>query len=194
VLIAGLALLPILFGAPPLLFPVHVVLLERVIDPVCTLVLEAEPSETDAMNRPARPRRSLFGPKEILFGLARGPPLLAAVLGLYLACLPSAGEAAARGVAYAALAVGNLTLAAATGASTGAGLFDPHRRLFWGICSALAAILMAALYIPAVSGVFQSAAPFPPPPVPGRRHRPSGRRLERRRSCAPASACLRIDP
>lgn len=159
--IAGLALLPILLGAPPLLFPVHVVLLELVIDPVCSLVFEAEPSEPDAMRRPPRPRRSLFGPKEILFGLARGLPLLAAVLGLYLACLPSVGEAAARGVAYAALAVGNLALAAATGASTGAGLFDPHRRLFWGICLALAAVLLAALYIPVVSGVFQFAAPSP---------------------------------
>lgn len=159
--IAGLALLPILFGAPPMLFPVHVVLLELVIDPVCSLVFEAEPSEPDAMKRPPRPRRSLFGPKEMLFGLARGLPLLAAVLGLYLALLPTAGEAAARGVAYAGLAAGNLALAVATGASAGARLFDPHRRLFWGICSALAAILLAGLYVPAAADVFHFAAPAP---------------------------------
>lgn len=90
-----------------------------------------------------------------------GLALLAAVLGLYLACLPSAGEAEARGVAYAALAVGNLALAVATGPRQGAGLFAPHRRLLWGICSALAAILLTALYIPVVSGVFQFAAPSP---------------------------------
>lgn len=159
--IAGLALLPILLGAPPVLFPVHVVLLELVIDPVCSLVFEAEPSEPDAMKRPPRPRRSLFGPKEILFGLARGLPLLAAVLGLYLALLPSAGEAVARGVAYAALAVGNLALAAATGASAGAGLFDPHRRLFWAICAVLTAVLLAGLYIPGAAGLFHFAAPSP---------------------------------
>src|SRR5690606_32476570 len=34
--LAGLALLPILFGWPPLFFPMHVVLLELVIDPVCS--------------------------------------------------------------------------------------------------------------------------------------------------------------
>ena len=40
--IAGLALLPLIFGLPLILGPVHIALLEMVIDPVCTLVFEAE--------------------------------------------------------------------------------------------------------------------------------------------------------
>lgn len=67
----------------------------------------------------------------------------------------------ARGVACAALAVGNLALAAATGASAGAGLFDPHRRLFCAICAVLTAILLAGLYVPGAAGVFHFAAPSP---------------------------------
>ncbi|HJV59538.1 MAG TPA: HAD-IC family P-type ATPase, partial [Albitalea sp.] len=38
--IAGLALLPVLVGLPPLMWPVHVVLTEMVIDPVCSLAFE----------------------------------------------------------------------------------------------------------------------------------------------------------
>lgn len=160
--IAGLALLPILLGAPPLLFPIHVVLLELVIDPVCSLAFEAEPSERDAMRRPPRPRQSsLFGPMEILTGLVRGLPILAAVLALYLLVLPAAGEPVARSVAYVALAVGNLALALAIGASVGVGLFDPHRRLFWGISASLAAVLLTALYAPGIAHVFRFGAPSP---------------------------------
>ncbi|MDP3802317.1 cation-translocating P-type ATPase [Brevundimonas sp.] len=162
--IAGLALLPILLGAPPLLFPVHIVLLELVIDPVCSLVFEAEPSEPDAMRRPPRSRRAgLFGVREILTGLAQGAVILAAVLVLYLGLLPAAGEPVARAAAYVALAVGNLALAMAIGASAGVDPFGPHRRLFWGVCAGLAAVLLAGLYVPAVAGVFRFGPP--PPPV-----------------------------
>ena len=40
--IAGLALLPLLSGLPIVLGPIHIAFLEMVIDPVCTLVFEAE--------------------------------------------------------------------------------------------------------------------------------------------------------
>ena len=52
--IAGLALLPLLFGPPILLGPVHIAFLEMVIDPACSLVFEAETEEDDVMRRPAR--------------------------------------------------------------------------------------------------------------------------------------------
>ena len=57
--IAGLALLPLLFGWPFLLTPVHIVFLELVIDPACSIVFEAEPAERDVMRRP--PRRAEAG-------------------------------------------------------------------------------------------------------------------------------------
>ncbi|HEY0598837.1 cation-translocating P-type ATPase [Brevundimonas sp.] len=160
--IAGLALLPILLGAPPFLFPVHVVLLELVIDPVCALVFEAEPSEPDAMRRrPRPPGARLFGIGELAAGLGQGLMILAAVLWLYLWLLPQAGEAGARGAAYVALAVGNLALAMANAASAGVGLFSPHRRLFWSIAAGLTAVLLAGLYLPSVADLFRFSAPHP---------------------------------
>jgi Ca2+-transporting ATPase len=53
--IAGLAILPLLFGLPILFWPMHIAFLEMIIDPVCSLVFEAETEEDDVMNRPPRP-------------------------------------------------------------------------------------------------------------------------------------------
>jgi len=47
--IAGLALLPLMFGLPLLFGPIHIALLEMIIDPVCALVFEAEREEKDIM-------------------------------------------------------------------------------------------------------------------------------------------------
>ena len=52
--IAGLALLPLIIGLPILFGPVHIAFLQMVIDPVCSLVFEAEAEEDDVMRRPQR--------------------------------------------------------------------------------------------------------------------------------------------
>jgi len=69
--IAGLALLPLLMGLPIVLGPIHIAFLEMVIDPVCSLVFEAEDEEDDVMERPPRP------PEEPLFS---GPLIFWSVL------------------------------------------------------------------------------------------------------------------
>jgi P-type Ca2+ transporter type 2C len=61
--IAGLALVPLLFGLPILFGPIHIALLEMIIDPVCALVFEAEQDEAEIMERPPR------NPDEPLFSL-----------------------------------------------------------------------------------------------------------------------------
>ncbi len=53
--IAGLALTPLVFGLPVLFGPIHIAFIEMVIDPVCSLVFEAEVEEDDVMRRPPRP-------------------------------------------------------------------------------------------------------------------------------------------
>ena len=159
--IAGLALGPILVGLPPLLFPMHVVLLELAVDPLCSLVFEAEPSDRAAMRRPPRrPDEALFGPAQIAFALVQGASLLVGVFGLYLwanAALPG-GEAEARGAAFLALVVGNLALALAGSASSGR-LFAPHRTIYWMIVTAVAVVLTVVLAVPPVAALFDVAAP-----------------------------------
>jgi Ca2+-transporting ATPase len=62
--IAGMALLPLMLGLPIFFSPIHIAFLEMVIDPVCSLVFEAETDERDVMAaHHARPmRRCSRGP------------------------------------------------------------------------------------------------------------------------------------
>jgi Ca2+-transporting ATPase len=52
--IAGMSLVPVLLGGPIALMPVHILFLELVIDPACSIVFEAEPEDADVMTRPPR--------------------------------------------------------------------------------------------------------------------------------------------
>jgi Ca2+-transporting ATPase len=77
--IVGVSLLPLL-GGPLLLLPLHVVLLELIIDPACSLVFEAEPSPDDAMRQPPRPAQTaLFDARAVARALTVGATALVAV-------------------------------------------------------------------------------------------------------------------
>ena len=81
--IAGLAIAPLLFGFPVILGPIHIAFLEMVIDPVCTLVFEAEDEEKDIMDRPPRdPAERLFSAGLIGWSVTQGTVAFAAVAGI----------------------------------------------------------------------------------------------------------------
>ncbi|MCX6712638.1 MAG: HAD-IC family P-type ATPase, partial [Candidatus Vogelbacteria bacterium] len=88
--IAGLALLPALFDLPPIFYPIHIVFLEMIIDPSCTIVFEQEAEDDDIMDRPPRPAGSrLFSRPLVLASLVQGLVILAAIFSLYLYLLGS---------------------------------------------------------------------------------------------------------
>ena len=160
--IAGLALLPILFGLPSLLFPMHVVVMELAIDPLCALVFEGEPSGADAMLRPPRRQdESLFGLRQLAVALSQGIGLLAGVFSLYVWALGRWSETEARGAAFAALVLGNLALALSDAMSGGGRLFAPYRRVYWLIAGIAVTLLSAAIFIPTAAAMFKVS---PPPP------------------------------
>ena len=160
--IAGVALIPIVMGLPPLLYPMHVVFLELVIDPVCAMVFEAEPGGAGAMKRPPRPRdEALFGPRQLALALLQGAGVLAGVLGVYLWSLDHHPEDQARGAAFLTLVVGNLVLALADASSSGGRLFAPHRRIYWLIASVAAGFLALIFAVPALDTIFKVAPPSP---------------------------------
>jgi P-type Ca2+ transporter type 2C len=83
--IAGLALLPLLFGLPIIFGPIHIAFLEMVIDPVCSLVFEAEREEDDVMRRPPRaPAEPLFPRALIRWSLLQGALAFALVGGIFV--------------------------------------------------------------------------------------------------------------
>ena len=103
--VAGLALLPLLLGYPLLLGPVHIALLEMIIDPVCALVFEAEREEEDVMRRPPRaPQEPLFSRRLVAWSLVQGAMALGliSILWLYLHCHERTDDEV-RGIVFFAL-------------------------------------------------------------------------------------------
>ena len=102
--IAGLALLPLLFGLPLMLTPIHIAFLEMVIDPACSVVLEAEEEEDDVMRRPPRdPASPLLLPRRILWAILQGVIVLGDPSGHFDQCC--ARRSARAGFARAGLHV-----------------------------------------------------------------------------------------
>jgi Ca2+-transporting ATPase len=117
--IAGLALLPVLFGLPPLLLPAHVVLTEMIIDPACSFAFEGIAEERGIMQRPPRPaREALLGRATVWRGLAEGGVLLVVVLAIYVLTLDQ-GVELARTHSVLAMTAGNLVLVAANVGTAG---------------------------------------------------------------------------
>ena len=159
--IAGVALLPILFGMPPLLYPMHVVMLELIIDPVCSLVFESEPSDRKSMLRPPRSiSEPLFGRPQMILAAVQGAVLLAAVLGIYIWSLNNGlEENQARAAGFIVLVVGNLALALADASESSTRIFDSRHNIFWIVSTIAGAILVGALTVPFLSEIFRMAPP-----------------------------------
>ena len=127
--IAGMSLIPVMLGWQLLLGPVHVVFLELIIDPVSSIVFEAESEEAGIMDRPPRdPKAPLFGPSLLARGLVQGIVVLLAAVGMFLLGIgQSSDEAVARAMAFIALVLGNLGLVL-TNRSLVSGSFREMRR------------------------------------------------------------------
>ena len=82
--IAGLALLPVLFGLPLILAPLHIAFLELVIDPACSIVFEAEKADAELMKRPPRQSdEALLSAQHIVRAVTYGSLTTAAIFGIY---------------------------------------------------------------------------------------------------------------
>jgi P-type Ca2+ transporter type 2C len=161
--IAGMALLPVLFGWPALLFPMHIALLELIIDPACSVAFENEPAESDVMQRPPRDASApLFAGTTLWLALLQGLGVLAAVLAAFSWATTRLPEPEARAFAFATLVVGNLALILSNRSATHslwATLHIPNRTL-WVVVALAFGLLLAALYVPWAVGVLRFA-PLP---------------------------------
>jgi len=161
--IAGLALLPVLFGLPPLLLPAHVVLTEMVVDPACSLAFEGAPDDADVMQRP--PRRSdssLVGWPMLWRGLLQGGALLLATLTAFAVEMSRSGsEEVARTCAVAGLTLGNLLLVAVN-ATAGKGLRALLTRdfpAFWAVALGAGSAIAAGIAWPPLRALLHFGVP-----------------------------------
>ncbi len=159
--IVGLSLLPVLFGWPLILLPMHIVFLELIIDPACSIVFEAENEEKDIMKRmPRNPKEPLFSMKTIGLSILQGLSVLVIVLAVFAISMKRGqGELDARALTVTTLIIANLGLIfvnrswSRTLFST---LTTPNPALWW-VTAGTAAGLSCILYIPFLRNLFHFA-------------------------------------
>lgn len=156
--IAGLTLLPVLLKMPLVLFPVHIVFMELIIDPACSIVFEAEPEEPDVMTRPPRdPKAPIFGRKVIILSVLQGLSVLTIVMAIYAMTLSRGiGEAEARTLAFTTLIIGNLGLIL-TNRSWERTIFASIRTknsALWWVLGGAIVFLALVLYVPFLQKLF----------------------------------------
>jgi Ca2+-transporting ATPase len=111
--IAGLSLIPILIAdLPIILWPVHIVFMELIIDPACSIIFEAEKEEENVMSRPPKKLdEPFFGAKKILFSCLQGVGILLVTLSVYLVGLYYSFESnQIRAMAFSTLIVSNIAV------------------------------------------------------------------------------------
>jgi Ca2+-transporting ATPase len=159
--IAGISLAPVLLGWPLILLPVHIVFLELIIDPACSVVFEAEREEADVMQRPPRePGELLLDRRTTLLALTQGFVVLAIVLAVYLSAVDRGlGTPETRTLTFVTIVVANLALICTNRSWTTSiisSLRSPNRA-FWWVMGGTLFFLAAVLAIPSLQEIFQFA-------------------------------------
>ncbi len=157
--IAGLSFLPVVFGWPLILLPVHIAFLELIIDPACSLVFEAEPEERNVMNRPPRGlSERLFSRETVLLSILQGSGVLALLCAVFVIALRLGHTASdARALTFTSLVLANLALIHANRSWSLNALEllrSPNAAAGW-IAASAAVFLAAALFVPALRDLFE---------------------------------------
>ena len=156
--IAGLALLPLLFGMPLMLMPVQIALLEMVIDPACSVIFESESEEKDVMRRPPRkPDAPVLPRAAALWAAIQGLAALAIVaLALFAGGRLRMPENDLRAFVFTILVAMNIGLIIVNRsfrASISEALLRPNPAL-WILVAAVLIVLATALYWPPAQSLF----------------------------------------
>jgi len=157
--IAGIALLPVLLKWPLVLMPVHIVFLELIIDPACSVAFEAEPGEPGLMQRhPRRAGEPLLSRRHLTLSFFQGLSVLVMVIAVFAVALYR-GEPAtnARALTFSTLVIANLMLILANRSWTRtiiSTLRAPNAALWWVIGGAVV-VLALSVYVPLLRSLFR---------------------------------------
>jgi Ca2+-transporting ATPase len=158
--IAGLSLIPVFFADMPLiLWPVHIVFLELIIDPACSIIFEAEKEEKNVMSRPPKDiNEPFFGAKKILLSCSQGIGILFICLLVYLVGLKMGYSASGvRTLTFVTLIVSNIAVILSNRSWTSnifTILFTPNKAVKWVVGGAVF-FLILILNIPFLLELFQ---------------------------------------
>jgi Ca2+-transporting ATPase len=156
--IAGLAFMPLLFGLPLMLLPVHIAFVEMIVDPVSSIAFEAEPAEKNIMQRPPRAiaSRLLSGAvikKSVIQGLAG----LSMVAMFFLAAnFSGRPEDEARSITFLSLVLANSALILSNRSLAGSfrEAVGQNNPTLWVVLGFDALMLGALFTVPQIRGAF----------------------------------------
>lgn len=161
--IVGLSIVPVLLGWPMLLMPVHILFLQLIIDPSCSVVFEAEPLDSDAMAAPPRrPDARLFDASVLSRGLWQGGGLLLLLLALFgYARAATGSDGMARALTFSVLVVSSIGLIFVNRTWSRALVATSVRSnpYFAWMAVGSTAVLAIILYVPAIRTLFAFALP-----------------------------------
>lgn len=158
--IAGLSLIPVFFAELPLiLWPVHIVFLELIIDPACSIIFEAEPEEKNVMSRPPRNiNEPFFGIKKIILSCTQGLGILLVCLAVYFTGLKMGySSSGVRTLTFVTLIVSNIAVILSNRSWTTnifRILITPNRAVKWVVGGALF-FLILIMEVPFLLTLFQ---------------------------------------
>jgi len=161
--IAGLSMLPVFFANwPLLLLPVHIVFLELIIDPACSLVFEAEAAEPTVMQRPPRPPTArLFSRSVVVIALLQGLSALATCVAIFVVARIGRDADTSRALVYVGLIVELVVmiLMNRSWTRTAIGMFREPNAAVWWVVGGAGGLLAAILIVPAARRLFEFAPP-----------------------------------
>lgn len=156
--IAGISLLPLLFGLPLVLLPVHIVFLELIIDPASSVVFESEPESPAVMKRPPRnPQKPMFSGQLITLSLLQGVSVLVSVLAIFLLSLSlGRSEPTVRAMTFTTLVFANLALIFVNRSQSRTVLATLRARnvAFWWVMAGGLLLLALVLSVPFLRDLF----------------------------------------
>jgi Ca2+-transporting ATPase len=157
IVVAGLVLIPAAFGLPAALLPLHIVALELLIDPACSVVFESEPMPLGLMERPPRAlNASVLNRFGVISSVAVGVLSLGAGIGVFMyGIAQNVPETAARFCVFAGIVTAILTSILASRV----GQIKSHNRAYIIAASASALALAIGLFVPPLREALHWAIP-----------------------------------
>lgn len=157
--IIGLTLIPVMMKWPLILLPFHVAFLHLIIDPACSIVLEAEREESTVMQHPPRAANEpLFGRRTFAISILQGLSVLGVVLAVFATAHYSGrGEQEARALTFTTLVMANLALILTNRSwarTILARLHSPNPSLWWVIGGTIG-FLGFVIFVPFLRDLFR---------------------------------------
>lgn len=156
-----------LMNLPALLLPIHIIILELIIDPTCALVFEAMPAEPETMRRkPLDPQKPLISANRFLRVFLRGLSVFILAAGAYLISLNLGYPAeVARTMGFSVILWSNLFQVIGSISKTKPTLFSLNflkNKAFIGVYAVMLVAFVGLVYLPKINAhLGLTAIPIP---------------------------------